>query len=53
MRYSKRGGTGKKGNFFTHINNAEKEFGTDEMIRHDIRRYMSKIRKSLKNNTKI
>ena len=50
MKYSERGATGKKGNFFTYVNRAEKEFGTDEMIRHDVRRNMSKIRKSLKRN---
>lgn len=50
MKYSERGATGKKGNFLTYINRAEKEFGTDEMIRHDTRRHMSKIRKSLQRN---
>ena len=47
-RYSERGATGKRGNFFTYINNAEKEFGKEEKIRHDVRRHMSKIRKRLK-----
>lgn len=50
MRYSERGATGKRGNFFTYINRAEEEFGTDEMIRHDVKRNMSKIRKSLRKN---
>lgn len=48
MRYSERGAKGKRGNFFTYINNAEKVFGTDQMIRADLKNHMSKIRKALK-----
>lgn len=51
MRYSERGATGKRGNFFTYVNNAEKEFGSDEMIRHDLKNHMSKIRKTLKKHS--
>ena len=49
MRYSARGAKGKRGNFFTYINNAEKVFGTSEMIRIDLKNHMSKIRKALNN----
>ena len=48
--YSERGATRKQGNFFTYINHAEKEFGTNEMIRHNVRNHMIKIRKNLKKN---
>lgn len=48
MRYSERGAKGRRGNFFTYVNNAERTFGNDEMIRHDVRNHMSKIRKLLK-----
>ncbi|MDO4333775.1 MAG: reverse transcriptase/maturase family protein [Eubacteriales bacterium] len=48
MRYSERGAAGYCGNFFTYVNNAEKEFGTNELIRHDLKKHMSKIRKALK-----
>lgn len=48
MRYSERGAKGKRGNFFTYINNAEKVFGAEEMIRADLKKHMSKIRKALK-----
>lgn len=51
MRYSERGSTGKRGNFFTYVHNAENEFGSDEMIRYDLRNHMSKIRKSLKKHS--
>lgn len=51
MRYSERGATGKRGNFFTYVNNAEKEFGSDEMIRHDLKNHMGKIRKILKKHS--
>lgn len=47
-KYSERGAHGKRGNFFTYVNSAENEFGSDEMIRHDLKNNMSKIRKSLK-----
>lgn len=47
-RYSERGAYGKKGNFFTYVNNAKKEFGSQENIDHDTRKHMQKIRKALK-----
>lgn len=50
-KYSIRGSTSKHGNFFTYVNNAQKEFGYDEMLYHDLRRHMSKIRKALKKNS--
>lgn len=53
IRYSERGATGKRGNFFTYVNNAEKEFGSDEMIRHDLKNHMSKIRKTLKKHSEV
>lgn len=51
MRYSERGATSKRGNFFTYVNNAEKEFGSDELIRYELKKHMGKIRKSLKKNS--
>ena len=47
-RYSERGAYGKKGNFFTYVNNAKKEFGSQGNIDHDTRKHMQKIRKALK-----
>lgn len=47
-KYSERGAKGKRGNFFTYVNHAEKEFGSEEMIRHELKNNMSKIRKTLK-----
>lgn len=52
-RYSERGATGKKGNFFTYVNHAENEFGSDEKIRYAFRNHMSKIKKSLKKNRRV
>lgn len=48
MKYSERGASGKKGNFFTYVGHAENEFGADEMIRFELKNHMSKIRKILK-----
>lgn len=53
QRYSERGAFWKRGNFFTYINNAEREFGEDEKIRYDVKNHMSKIRKSLNANGKV
>lgn len=47
-RYSERGATGKLGNLFTYIENAEKEFGSNGLIGQDLKNHMGKIRKSLK-----
>ena len=52
MKYSERGARGKQGNFFSYINNAENEFGKDELIGHDFKRHMSKIRKIIKRESK-
>lgn len=52
QRYSERGAFGKRGNFFAYINNAEREFGKDEKIRYDIMNHMSKIRRSLNNQSR-
>ena len=52
QRYSERGAFGKRGNFFTYINNAEREFGKDEKIRYDVMNHMSKIRRSLNNQSR-
>ena len=53
MIYSERGAKGKRadgktGNFFTYIERVENEFGENEMIHQDVKRHISKIRKSLK-----
>lgn len=50
MRYSERGANGKRGNFFTYVNNAEKEFGEKERIRYSLENNMAKIRKALNRN---
>ena len=50
-RYSERGarsGDGKKGNFFTYVQRAEKIFGDAEEIRRPVKNHMAKIRKALK-----
>lgn len=52
MKYSDRGAYGKEGNFFTYVNNAEKAYGDNELIRRDLKHHMDKIRKSIKKNQK-
>ena len=52
MKYSIRGAYGKEGNFFTYVNNAEKAYGVNEHIQHDLEHHMNKIRKTIKKNRK-
>lgn len=47
-KYSERGAYGKEGNFLTYVERAEREFGTDELIRKPTQLHMQKIRKALK-----
>ena len=50
-KYSERGARsadGKKGNFFTYVQRAEKVFGDSEEIRRPVKNHMAKIRKALK-----
>ena len=47
MTYSDRGNNSRHSNFFTYVDRAEKEFGTDEDIRRDLKNPMGKIKKAL------
>ena len=46
-KYSERGAKGKRGNFLSYIDRSEIEFGTNEVIRRDVKRHMSKIRRAI------
>ena len=49
--YSQKGAKTGSGNFFTYVDRAVSEYGSDEGITQDTRRHMQKIRKVLKRKT--
>lgn len=52
MTYSRKGAKKSPGNFFTYVNRAADEYGSNEWIKRDTRKHMQKIRKALQSRRK-